>query len=66
LRTRLGLGRDRGDRPLFGTTDDIVGDIWEYADAGVTNLVVDHTGTTLDDIERDLRELAKLIGDVRD
>jgi alkanesulfonate monooxygenase SsuD/methylene tetrahydromethanopterin reductase-like flavin-dependent oxidoreductase (luciferase family) len=66
LRTRLGLGRDRGDRPLFGTMDDIVGDIWEYADAGVTDLVVDHTGTTLDDIERDLRELAKLIGDVRD
>src|SRR5437868_2896352 len=65
LRTRLGLGKDRRDRPLFGTTDEVVADLAAYADAGVTDLVVDHTNTNLADIERDIRELAKLIGDVR-
>jgi hypothetical protein len=65
LRTRLGLGKDRRDRPLFGTPDEVVADLTAYNDAGLTDLVVDHTSDTLDDIERDLRELAKLIGDVR-
>jgi alkanesulfonate monooxygenase SsuD/methylene tetrahydromethanopterin reductase-like flavin-dependent oxidoreductase (luciferase family) len=64
VRTRLGLGRDRRDRPLFGTHAEISADIDAYAAAGLTHLVVDHTATALDDIERDLRELAKLIGDV--
>jgi alkanesulfonate monooxygenase SsuD/methylene tetrahydromethanopterin reductase-like flavin-dependent oxidoreductase (luciferase family) len=53
LRTRLGVGKERRDRPLFGTPDELVADLSAY------------TGDTLDDIERDLREFAKLIGDVR-
>ena len=64
LRTRLGLGKERRGRPLFGTPDEVVADLKAYAGAGLTDLVVDHTATTLDDIERDLRDLAKLIGDV--
>jgi alkanesulfonate monooxygenase SsuD/methylene tetrahydromethanopterin reductase-like flavin-dependent oxidoreductase (luciferase family) len=66
LRTRLGLGKERRQRPLFGSPDEVAADLSAYTDAGVTDLVVDHTSTTLDDIERDIRELAKLIGDVRD
>ena len=66
LRTRLGLGKDRRERPLFGTPEEIATDLASYADAGVTDLVVDHTSTTLDDIDNDIRELSKLIGDVRD
>jgi alkanesulfonate monooxygenase SsuD/methylene tetrahydromethanopterin reductase-like flavin-dependent oxidoreductase (luciferase family) len=65
LRTRLGLGKDRRDRPLFGTPEEIAVDLAAYADAGLTDLVVDHTSEDLHDIERDLRELAKLIGDIR-
>jgi alkanesulfonate monooxygenase SsuD/methylene tetrahydromethanopterin reductase-like flavin-dependent oxidoreductase (luciferase family) len=66
LRTRLGLGKERRERPLYGTVDEIGADLAAYADAGVTDLVVDHSNTNIDDIERDLRALAKLIGDVRD
>jgi hypothetical protein len=66
LRTRLGIDKDRRERPLFGTHAEIAADLSAYSVAGVTDLVVDHTGITLDDIDRDLRELAKLIGDVRD
>jgi alkanesulfonate monooxygenase SsuD/methylene tetrahydromethanopterin reductase-like flavin-dependent oxidoreductase (luciferase family) len=66
LRTRLGVGKERRERPLFGTQHEIAADLSAYRDAGVTDLVVDHGSTTLDDIDRDLRELAKLIGDVRD
>jgi alkanesulfonate monooxygenase SsuD/methylene tetrahydromethanopterin reductase-like flavin-dependent oxidoreductase (luciferase family) len=58
LRTRLGLGRDRGQRPLFGSPDDIAGDLRAYADAGVTDLVVDYAGRGLDEVESDLRALA--------
>jgi alkanesulfonate monooxygenase SsuD/methylene tetrahydromethanopterin reductase-like flavin-dependent oxidoreductase (luciferase family) len=64
LRTRLGVGKERRDRPLFGTADEIAADLTAYAAAGLTDLVVDHTATSLDDIERDLRDLNKLIGDV--
>jgi alkanesulfonate monooxygenase SsuD/methylene tetrahydromethanopterin reductase-like flavin-dependent oxidoreductase (luciferase family) len=63
LRTRLGWQRERKDRPLFGTPAEIADDLSAYAVAGVTDLVVDHAADALDDIERDLRELAKLIGD---
>jgi alkanesulfonate monooxygenase SsuD/methylene tetrahydromethanopterin reductase-like flavin-dependent oxidoreductase (luciferase family) len=66
VRTRLGWGKDRRDRPLFGSPEDIGRDLQAYADAGVTDLVVDHSSTNLVDIERDIRELANLIGDVRD
>jgi alkanesulfonate monooxygenase SsuD/methylene tetrahydromethanopterin reductase-like flavin-dependent oxidoreductase (luciferase family) len=66
LRTRLGVHKDRRDRPLFGTPDDVSADLTAYAAAGVTDLVVDHSSDALDDIERDLRELAKLIGDGRE
>ncbi len=65
LRTRLGLGKDRRDRPLFGTADDVAADLAAYADAGLTDLVVDHSSDNLGDIERDLREFANVIGDVR-
>jgi alkanesulfonate monooxygenase SsuD/methylene tetrahydromethanopterin reductase-like flavin-dependent oxidoreductase (luciferase family) len=66
LRTRLGLGKERRERPLFGTHDEIAADLMAFAEAGVTDLVVDHTSTTLADIERDVRELAKLNGAVGD
>jgi alkanesulfonate monooxygenase SsuD/methylene tetrahydromethanopterin reductase-like flavin-dependent oxidoreductase (luciferase family) len=65
LRTRLGLGKERRERPLFGSHEEVAADLVSYADAGLTDLIVDHTAETLDDIERDLRELTKLIGDVR-
>src|SRR4051812_39707705 len=42
LRTRLGIGKDRRDRPLFGTPDDVATDLASYADAGLTDLIVDH------------------------
>jgi alkanesulfonate monooxygenase SsuD/methylene tetrahydromethanopterin reductase-like flavin-dependent oxidoreductase (luciferase family) len=65
LRTRLGVGKDRGNRPLFGTHQEIAADLAAYAEAGLTDLVVDHSSEDLDEIERDIRTLAKLIGDVR-
>ncbi|MFL6238222.1 MAG: LLM class flavin-dependent oxidoreductase [Actinomycetes bacterium] len=65
LRTRLGLGSDRRDRPLFGTHDEVSADLRAYASAGVTDLVVDHSTDDLTDIERSIRELDKLIGEIR-
>jgi alkanesulfonate monooxygenase SsuD/methylene tetrahydromethanopterin reductase-like flavin-dependent oxidoreductase (luciferase family) len=60
LRTRLGLGRTRRDRPMYGTADVVRSDLAAYAGAGVTDLVVDHSAETLDDVERDLTALAEL------
>ncbi|MDX6287708.1 MAG: hypothetical protein QOG53_3193 [Frankiales bacterium] len=60
LRTRLGLGRERRDRPLFGTPDDVGIDLAAYADDGVTDLVVDYAAQALDEVERDLRALAEI------
>src|SRR4051812_7809826 len=62
LRTRLGLGRRResasGHRPLFGSAADVAGDLRAYADAGVTDLVVDHTADNVAEMEQDLRAFA--------
>jgi alkanesulfonate monooxygenase SsuD/methylene tetrahydromethanopterin reductase-like flavin-dependent oxidoreductase (luciferase family) len=60
LRTRLGLGRERRDRPLFGTPDDVAIDLAAYADDGVTDLVVDYASQTLAQVEIDLRALAEI------
>jgi alkanesulfonate monooxygenase SsuD/methylene tetrahydromethanopterin reductase-like flavin-dependent oxidoreductase (luciferase family) len=60
LRTRLGLGRERRDRPLFGTPDDVAIDLAAYADDGVTDLVVDYVSRELADVEKDLRALAEI------
>jgi alkanesulfonate monooxygenase SsuD/methylene tetrahydromethanopterin reductase-like flavin-dependent oxidoreductase (luciferase family) len=60
LRTRLGLGRERRGRPLFGTPDDVAIDLAAYADDGVTDLVVDYASQTLAEVERDLRALAEI------
>ena len=65
LRVRLGLGRDRKDRPLFGSPDEIAADVAAYATAGVTDLVVDYATDALVEVEGYLREFAKLIGEVR-
>ena len=55
LRTRLGWGLERGDRPLFGTGKEIHRDIEAYAAAGVTELLLDHAAGSLDDAEVRLR-----------
>ena len=60
LRTRLGLGRERRDRPMFGTGDDVAIDLAAYADDGVTDLVVDYASQKLADVEKDLRALAEI------
>lgn len=65
LRTRLGLGHERKGRPLFGPPDEIVADVADYTEAGVTDLVVDYATDSLVEVESYLREFAKLIGDVR-
>jgi alkanesulfonate monooxygenase SsuD/methylene tetrahydromethanopterin reductase-like flavin-dependent oxidoreductase (luciferase family) len=65
LRTRLGLGRDRKDRPLFGTQDEVVADVAAYVSAGVTDLVVDHAADDLADVVRGIQSFAKLIGEFR-
>jgi len=65
LRARVGLGHERKERPLFGSPDEVAGDLSAYVDAGVTDLVVDYAADTLIEVEAHLRELAKLIGDVR-
>jgi alkanesulfonate monooxygenase SsuD/methylene tetrahydromethanopterin reductase-like flavin-dependent oxidoreductase (luciferase family) len=60
LRTRLGLGRERRERPMFGTPDDVGIDLAAYADDGVTDLVVDYASRALADVENDLRALAEI------
>jgi alkanesulfonate monooxygenase SsuD/methylene tetrahydromethanopterin reductase-like flavin-dependent oxidoreductase (luciferase family) len=60
LRTRLGLGRERRDRPMFGTPDDVAIDLAAYADDGVTDLVVDYVSRELADVDKDLRALAEI------
>jgi alkanesulfonate monooxygenase SsuD/methylene tetrahydromethanopterin reductase-like flavin-dependent oxidoreductase (luciferase family) len=59
VRTRLGLGLERRDRPLYGTPDEVRADITAYSDAGVTELLVDHAPGSLDDAEARLRLFAK-------
>jgi alkanesulfonate monooxygenase SsuD/methylene tetrahydromethanopterin reductase-like flavin-dependent oxidoreductase (luciferase family) len=63
VRTRLGLGLDRKDRPLFGMPDQVVADAAAYVGAGVTDLVIDHAADDLAGVERGIREFAKLIGE---
>jgi alkanesulfonate monooxygenase SsuD/methylene tetrahydromethanopterin reductase-like flavin-dependent oxidoreductase (luciferase family) len=58
LRTRLGLGRDRRERPLFGTDAEVAADLSAYARAGVTDLVVDYAAQDIDEVEHQVRRLA--------
>jgi alkanesulfonate monooxygenase SsuD/methylene tetrahydromethanopterin reductase-like flavin-dependent oxidoreductase (luciferase family) len=59
VRSRVGLGHERGDRPLFGTPDQVRDDVIAYTDAGVTDLLLDHSAPSLDEAEAQLRRFVK-------
>lgn len=65
LRTRVGIGSERGDRPLFGSREEVAADLAAYAAAGVDDLVVDYAADGLDDVERQVRELVVVLREVR-